>query len=122
MAAAGAAPRGEGGVTARRAPGVVAAVRRDMRRLAVELRDSAEAAAAVELAKTMDQGMHIATCSKELRAVMSQLRAADAALGRVRQVEQEQAEAASKQPARRDAGIADLTARIDAARRGASAG
>lgn len=100
----------------RRAAGVLAAVRRDLRKLPEELRDCAEAAAALELARTMDQGMHIATSSKELRAVMNALR------GRALSMAPADPKPAATAPEKAGPGIADLTARIASARRNAASG
>jgi hypothetical protein len=108
-------------VSGRLAPGVLAAVERDLRKLLLEVRGSAEAAAAKELAGLMDQGVTVAACSKELRQVMAVLRTADAELRRASQAA-DSAEPGKAEQARRDPGIADLTARIEAARRGTAAG
>lgn len=92
-------------------------MRRDLRKLPVELRDTAEAAAAIELAKTMDQGFHIATSSKELRTVLTGLRARAAQAAAEEKREPAATAAPTKGP-----GIADLTARIAESRRSASSG
>lgn len=82
------------------------ATTRDLKALPPELRDSALAAAAVELARNIDNGVTPSSCARELRAVMAQLTDL----------------AAPQTPAEpRGGGIADLSARI-AARRNTSAG
>jgi len=95
---------------------VVAAVRRDLQRLPVELRDCAEAASALALAAAIDQGLTVAMCSKELRAVMTALRAVAA------RVQAQETRRDASPPPTKESGIADLSARIAAARGSASTG
>lgn len=54
---------------------VVEAVTRDLAELPDNLRNGALAAAALQLARTIDQGLNQASCTKELRAVMAELAA-----------------------------------------------
>lgn len=54
---------------------VVEAVREDLADLPERLQRGALAAAALELARTIDQGLNQATCTKELRAVLADLKA-----------------------------------------------
>ena len=104
----------------RRAQGVLAAVRRDLRKLPEELRDCAEAAAAIERAKTMDQGFHIATSSRELRTVMAGLRARAAAEATAT-AKAERGPAGSA-PAEKGPGASDLIGNVRSLRRSTSAG
>lgn len=98
-----------------RARGVVAALRRDLRKLPVALRDCTEAAAALELAKTIDQGLQVSSASKQLAALMVVLR------GRALSMQvAEKAQVNAPEPVK-ESPVADLSARI-AARRGSSAG
>lgn len=102
--------------TRRRAPGVLAAVRRELRKLPDTLRDAPEAAAAIEMARTIDQGMHQVTCSRELRILLATLRA-QALEASAQLVREEHKPVKSEE----GAGLADLSARI-AARRGTASG
>lgn len=96
---------------------MVAALRRDLRKLPEELRDCTEAAAALELARSIDQGLQVAVASRQLAALLVSLRSRGQALTAVRP--SAPADAQSDEP--KGAGIGDLTARI-AARRDASTG
>lgn len=104
----------------KRATGVLAAVRRDLQKLPEDLRYCAEAAAAIELAKTMDQGFHIATSSKELRTVLAGLRARAAAEAAGR-AKAERGPAASA-PEEKGPGASDLIGNVRTLRRSTTAG
>ena len=99
----------------RRAPGALAAVRRDLGRLPEELRDGTEAACAVQLAKAVDAGEFVVASSKQLAALMTSLRSRAKTMAAV-------APPAPSSLSAKESPVADLTSRIAAARRGASAG
>lgn len=99
----------------RRAPGVLAAVRRDLAKLPADLRDCTEAASAIQLAKTIDAGTQVAASTKQLSVLMTQLRT------RAKAAVPTPAPAPTAEESAKGAVIGDLTARI-ADRRRSSAG
>lgn len=97
------------------ADSVLAAVVRDLGRLPEDLQTCTEAAAARRLARTIDAGITVPLCTKELRAVMAdlRLRAAPATKPTAPDVPEDD------EPVR-GAGVADLASRIAARRQPAS--
>jgi hypothetical protein len=92
----------------------VAAVRRDLEQLPEELQLCTEAVSAVALAMSIDANQMVATCTRELRTTMAGLRARAMAL--------RMAGAPLPRPSEKESPVADLTARIAAARRGDTTG
>jgi hypothetical protein len=88
---------------------VAKGVQKDLAAMPGELQEGGLAAAALELAHSIDRGESPSACARELRGVMAQL--------------QEQAEAIKPkvEPEKRVGGLSDLTARI-AQRRASSSG
>lgn len=98
------------------AGGQEAAVLADLAALPEELRRCTEASAAIALARCIDSGVTVATCVRELIATMAALRA--------RAKAQQLADGTlpvSSTTERRESPVADLTARISAARRRSAA-
>lgn len=110
--------------SARRSPAgpeqghVVVALRAELALLPERVRVSTEAAVALELARQVDQGLSLATASRELTRVMAVLRAMAPA---AQQKPSPPGEGDDVDEAARRPGVADLAARA-AARRAAAAG
>lgn len=98
-----------------RARGVVAALRRDLRKLPPALRDCTEAAAALELARSIDAGEFVVAASKQLATLMTSLRSRAKTMAPV-------APPVPTTASAKESPVADLTSRIAAARRGGAAG
>lgn len=99
----------------RRAPGALAALRRDLRRLPEELRDGVEAACALQLARSIDAGEFVVAASKQLATLMTSLRSRAKTMAPV-------APPVPTTASAKESPVADLTSRIAAARRGGTAG
>lgn len=99
------------------AGGQEAAVLADLARLPPELQRCTEATAALALARCVDSGVTVATCVRELLATMAALRARAKAM----QQADGNGPASSSAKDERSSPVADLTARISAARRRSAA-
>lgn len=100
------------------AGGQEAAVLADLARLPEELQRCTEATAALALARCVDSGVTVATCVRELLATMAALRARAKAM---QQADGSGPASSSAKTDERSSPVADLTARISAARRRSAA-